>query len=146
MSWFNNESKTDFRNSDTTTFGHENCCRTIKMGDYVILSNKDTKTIFAVARVAGPCYKPNPGTARNIYREPKYNKWEMPIENIVFLRNPVSLDYLRKWIGGENAYRTNIYKPFRNGFQQAFINSRNISETEKAEILHHLDTFVRMFI
>lgn len=146
MSWFNNESETDFRNSDMTTFGHDNCSRTIKAGDRVILSNKETKMVFAVARVSGPCYRPSPENARNIYREQKYNKWEMPIEKIRFLRNPVSLDYLRKWVHGENAYRTNIYKPFRNGFQQAFVSSRNISETEKAEILYHLDIFIRMFI
>ena len=117
----------------------------ISDGDGILLINKDRRYAFGVARATSSAYIPT--VPQKIYSIPKYNKWEIDIEPVVYFANPISYEDLRELIGASPDYRTNIYKGFLNGFQEAFVSlGANEPAPDSAEILRRLDTIVRMHV
>ena len=144
ISIFSNTTEQDLRNHQGFTLSHSTNVN-ISVGDGIILVNKERRCIFGITRATSSAYIP--AVAQNIYSETKYNKWEVNVEPFVYFANPISYEDLRELIGANANYRTNIYKGFLNGFQEAFVSiGKDIPAPDSAEILRRLDTIVRMHV
>ncbi len=127
----------------TMTLGHHTRNK-IDTGDIILLVNKDTKEAFAVTRALGKCVEPHPFDAVLMYSKSDYNKWETLVQPIVFFKTRLSQDAVRIFIGGKSYYKTNIYKNFPNGFQEAFI--KTDEPDEKSKILYTLETWLATYV
>ena len=145
ISIFSNLTESELRNHmGGFTLSHSTKVN-ISDGDGILLVNKDRKYVFGVARATSSAYIPT--VPQNIYSETKYNKWEIDIEPVVYFANIISYEDLRELIGASPNYKTNIYKGFLNGFQEAFVSlGANEPAPDSAEILRKLDTIVRMHV
>jgi hypothetical protein len=128
----------------TMTLGHRTRIKKIDAGDIILLVNKDTKEAFGVTRALGKCIKPHPFDAAMVYSHSDYNKWEILVQPIVFFKKRLSQDTVCKLIGGKSSYKTNIYKNFPNGFQEAFV--KTDEPHEKGTILNTLETWLDTYI
>lgn len=127
----------------TMTLGHKTRNK-IDKGDIILLVNKDKKEAFAVTRALGKCVEPHPFDAALVYSQSDYNKWETNVQPIVFFKSRLSQDTVRILIGGKSHYRTNIYKNFQNGFQEAFV--KTDEPDEKSTILYTLETWLSTYV
>ena len=77
-------------------FGRKHNLNAIGEGDTMLLYNKDTKQIFGIAKIAGGCYKPALNDARNLYADPKFNKYEIPFSKVsLFAETMHYRDFIR---------------------------------------------------
>jgi hypothetical protein len=148
ISFFDNTTEAELRArvelNVTMTLGHRTRIKKIDEGDLILLVNKDTKEAFGVTRAMGKCVEPHPFDAAMVYSQSEYNKWEVLIHPIVFFKTRLSQDTVCKMIGGKSTYKTNIYKNFINGFQEAFVNTDD--PEEKRTILDTLETWLDTYV
>ena len=77
-------------------FGRNQKLNAIGEGDTMLLYNKDTKQIFGIAKIAGRCYEPALNDARNLYADPKFNKYEIPFSKVSLFANTMHYrDFIR---------------------------------------------------
>ena len=77
-------------------FGRNRKLNAIGEGDTMLLYNKDTKQIFGIAKIAGGCYEPALNDARNLYADPKFNKYEIPFSKVsLFAETMHYRDFIR---------------------------------------------------
>ena len=145
ISIFSNLTEQELRNHmEGFTLSHSTNVN-ISDGDGILLVNKDRKYVFGVTRATSSAYIPT--VPQNIYSDAKYNKWEIDVEPVVYFANPISYEDLRELIGASSNYKTNIYKGFLNGFQEAFVSlGANGPAPDSADILRRLDTIVKMHV
>jgi hypothetical protein len=148
ISFFSNTTESELRArvelNVTMTLGHRTRIKKIVDGDLILLVNKDTKEAFGVTRAMGKCVEPHPFDAAMVYSHSDYNKWEIVVQSIVFFKKRLSQDTVCKLIGGKSSYKTNIYKNFINGFQEAFVNTDE--PNEKSTILNTLETWLDTYV
>jgi hypothetical protein len=148
ISFFDNTTEAELRTrielNVTMTLGHRNRIKKIEKGDLILLVNKDTKEAFGVTRAMGKCVEPHPFDAAMVYSQSKYNKWEVLVQPIIFFKKRLSQDTVCKLIGGKSSYRTNIYRNFQNGFQEAFVKTDD--PDEKRFILDTLETWLDTYV
>jgi hypothetical protein len=90
---FTNETELECRRAvsdGNLCFGREKNNKQIRAGDNMLLSNKDRKQIFGIAKVSGKCAEPLLIDARNVYQNTKYNKFEIPASKVFLFPRPLS--------------------------------------------------------
>ena len=78
ISYFNNETETDFKKSiekGINILGNNRKIKMITNGTQLLLVNKQTNSVIGVAISCGPCITPHLMDQRNVYNDNKYNKY-----------------------------------------------------------------------
>ena len=99
ISVFSNETQIEWLSGVSEgkcVFGREEKLNAIGEGDTMLLYNQDTQQIFGIAKIAGGCYKPALNDARNLYADPKFNKYEIPFSKLsLFAETMHYRDFIR---------------------------------------------------
>ena len=93
LSVFTDETELEWRRAVSNgnfLCGREIMNNAIRAGHKVVMVNTDRKQIFGIAKVSGACFKPLLIDTLNIYKNPKYNQYEIPIHNPFLFIRPLS--------------------------------------------------------
>jgi hypothetical protein len=122
ITYFSN--KTEYENKNKKYIGSKKKVN-VNINDIVVMINLDSKEMFGVARITQKCIEPHPYDSCDIYtgKDVLYNKYEIGIDNIFYLKNRISLKNIRDLLGGFelDKYKTNIYKGFPSSWIPAFV-------------------------
>lgn len=128
VSYFNKKSREEFLSSSRYKLGKKNRCN-LPAGTVVVLSSLDEKTVWGVCRLANwegtdsPCREHHLLDEEVYSREfAAYNKYDIHIDNLHILKNPVSYDNIRILVGGTsgNTGPNNMWKGGNCQFAETF--------------------------
>jgi hypothetical protein len=121
VTYWDNASKQQFMDGLKTHLGHHKNS-TIHAGATIVCANSDNKEVFAVCTVKNwsdtnsscrPHHLLDTETYTGEYS--KFSNYEICIENLRFLKNPVSFADVRTLVGGTDVEGpTNMWKGFHN--------------------------------
>jgi hypothetical protein len=152
ISIFNDNSLSDFkRNIENGIYAlgsSENNKQLIK-GEKVMLYNNTTKKIFGIGIVASPPTEKTLIDKRPLYREDKYNKYEICLRDIHMFREGEELDYteillLLKLPSNARTYMTHFQHLMKSGIKK--FNIWDIEKEEKQEKIKLLSLWMSRFI
>jgi len=111
VSYFDNISEPEFMKTQNNGFPQLSSSvnnKQLKDGSLIILVNKESKTVFGIARLSGPPRKSNLIDGRNIYSVSKYNKYEIPCGAVYILPTQLTYSDVNELIGVYGKIKTSI--------------------------------------
>jgi hypothetical protein len=140
VSYFSDSSLVEFMASPKTHLGHRKML-SLPAGTIIVLVNSKTREVIAACTLENwigtdsPCrshHPLDPDLYMSDSRACAYNKYDIKISNLRFLKNPVSLDSVRFLVGGNvsrkmcnnmwRGHRFNYVTPFLEGDDQEPVN------------------------
>jgi len=143
ITYFSN--KTESENKNKNFIGSKNRVN-VNINDIVVMINLDSKEIFGVARIKTKCIEPHPYDSFNIYsgKDMSYNKYEIGIDNVFYLKNRISLKDVCDLVRGDAKYKTNIYKGFPSSWIPAFCKNENNERID--DVLHRFYNWIQTYV
>lgn len=132
ISYFNNETETDFKKSiekGINILGNNRKIKMITNGTQLLLVNKQTNSVIGVAISCGPCITPHIMDQRNVYNDDRYNKYEIPLKRIFMFKNVLTIESFITLFQIPNV-RTNVTNS-QFGMNKIYIKCDNESEIIK---------------
>jgi hypothetical protein len=142
ISYFNNETETDFKKSlekGINILGNNKKIKMITNGTQLLLVNKQTNSVIGVAISCGECITPHLMDQRNVYNDNKYNKYEIPLKRIFMFKNPLPIKALIDMFQIPNV-RSNITNS-QFGMNKIYIKCEN-----EAEIIKNISEWMYTYI
>lgn len=143
ITYFSN--KTESENKNKNLIGSKNRVN-VNINDIVVMINLDSKEIFGVARIKTNCIEPHPYDSFDIYggKDMSYNKYEIGIDNVFYLKNRISLKDVCDLVQGDNKYKTNIYKGFPCSWIPAFCKNENNEKID--DVLYRFYNWIQTYV
>jgi len=142
ISYFNNETETDFKKSlekGVNILGNNKKIKMITNGTQLLLVNKQTNSAIGVAISCGECITPHLMDQRNVYNDDKYNKYEIPLKRIFMFKNSLPIKALIDMFQIPNV-RSNITNS-QFGMNKIYIKCEN-----EAEIIKNISEWMYTYI
>jgi hypothetical protein len=145
VSYFTKKSREEFLSSSRYKLGKKDRCN-LSAGTIVVLSSFDEKIIWGVCVLANwegtdsPC-REHHLLDEDIYSRDfaNYNKYDICIDNLRILKNPVSYDNIRILVGGTNGITSpnNMWKGFQCQFAPTFCSGEDKMSVVRFNIWAH---------
>lgn len=126
VTYYNNQTWEEFKNSDKQYLGHFNKVHKFKKDDIVLLLNNESKHVEGIAVLGeyedGKVYREHHALDVDVHagEHSKYNKYEIKIENLKFIH--ISFEDLATLCGKDEDDKsiTNIWKAGRFNYSNVF--------------------------
>ena len=134
---FNEKTRTEFIGGTRDVFGHFQRSNLAKEGDIVVLQDKTEQSVFAIARLGkfenGSVMREHSLLDPDIYKNSKYNKFELAIAEVKILPKAISFTDLAFLLGIDNTIKqgNNIAKGTPMNFRTLFYTGNNSEEVMK---------------
>jgi hypothetical protein len=142
IAYFDNKSLAQFMSSSRTALGHKQRTQ-CAAGTIVVMVNLDTKHVVGACMLrnwewsSSPCRQHNPLDI-DVYGPDyaAYNAYEIGIDNLHFLKSPITLDKVRILVGGAQDFKgqTNMWKGFHRNYAAPFVTGDDKSSIERYKI------------
>ena len=142
VSYFSKKSREEFLLSPRDKLGKKDRCN-LEAGSIIILSSLDERVIWGVCTLANWDGTESPCREHHLLDEDMYskefaayNKYDIRIENLHILKNPISYDDIRILVGGPTGITgaNNMWKGFQCQFAPVFIAGEDKGPVERFNI------------
>jgi len=145
VSYFSKKSREEFLASATDKLGKKDRC-SLAAGTIIILSSLDERIIWGVCTLANWDETKSPCREHHLLDEDMYskefaacNKYDIRIDNLRILKNPISYDDIRILVGGPAGptQANNMWKGFQCQFALTFVTGEDKACVARFNIWAH---------
>lgn len=143
ISYFDIKSEEDFMrayNNGLRQLSSAQNNKHLKENELILMVNKETKKVFGLAKVNGSPVKASLIDNRHVYREERYNKYEIPLKSVFIFQRYLDYSDVKSIIGIDHGIKTSLtnYQHLSKGGIKKFRVYSFVSDETKGVIMTRL--------